>query len=96
MESKTAVFSDLTGVGVNLEGGRGEAERISFLVIVGDLNTQMPIQKIVSLSYTVYIVVQGLVPLWIKFSACFMQGVVVIMAEHFNHHGIVLQVVNER
>ena len=37
VDSKTAVFSERTGVGVNLEGGRGEIERTSFFSLVGDL-----------------------------------------------------------
>ena len=35
--SKTTVLDDLTGLGANLDGGRGEAERYCFLRLAVDL-----------------------------------------------------------
>lgn len=53
VESNTAVFSERTGLGVNRDGGRGDAERISFLMRVGDLKDK--VKSKIKLSLTVLI-----------------------------------------
>ena len=58
VESNTAVFSERTGLGVNLDGGKGDAERISFLPGVGDLKDKAKEQNKPSL--TILLLIQKL------------------------------------
>ena len=46
---------------------------------------------------TVYLIeATTIVPFGVEFCASLVQRVVVIVAKHFKHHGVVLQVANER
>lgn len=91
VESKTAVFSERTGLGVNRDGGKGDAERISFLPGIGDLKDNATVHDQYMYKFRSYIYL----PFGIKFCAGFVQRVMMIVTKHLKQHRVVRQVMNE-